>query len=180
MKPGDWFCPKCKGHIFASKKYCRICNIDKNGVAGNSTTRTDGWICPNTSCRDFQFNRNTHCRKCNTQKPLHLHTTKKHTALQNKIGDWLCPSCAAHQFAKNTECYKCKSPKPNSSQSTNDDNDDKLCNICLDNEKCMLLYHTNSEDGHLCCCQTCAHILVANNAPCPMCRNPVKQAIRVY
>jgi membrane protease subunit (stomatin/prohibitin family) len=190
---GDWDCPKCKTMIFKSKRYCFKCNVDKSGNTG-STGKIGDWNCPR--CNNYQFARNTLCRKCgcpkgaiiqdkdkkfdNKTKPT---TTTKPTQItyQPRVGDWTCPSCNDTQYSFRTNCRRCTTLKP-SLEKTKDItiNDDDCCSICLDAKKNMLLLHASEKEGHLCCCETCANELIADNQPCPMCRQPVKQAIKVY
>lgn len=182
-RPGDWTCPKCKELIFASKPVCFKCKVNKDGIA-QSIVRMADWNCPN--CGDYQFARNKKCRKCSTIKPSHS-DHRPRTALRK--GDWLCPNCQDVQFSRNTHCRKCKTPNPiltvspvQTIQHTEQvkEDDEKLCTICLDADKNMLLLHVSGTEGHLCCCETCANELVGQNAPCPICRQAVTQAIKVF
>mmetsp|Transcript_4910 Transcript_4910/g.9924 ORF Transcript_4910/g.9924 Transcript_4910/m.9924 type:complete len:197 (+) Transcript_4910:84-674(+) len=36
--------------------------------------------------------------------------------LEQRAGDWECPSCGDYNFARNTECRKCGAPKPRSNR----------------------------------------------------------------
>ena len=41
MKPGDWICPKCKNHNYASKNFCNRsnCDVRKPGSPGENKGR---------------------------------------------------------------------------------------------------------------------------------------------
>lgn len=179
-KPGDWYCPQCRGLIFASKKMCLKCKVDRNGQKQNLKKIGD-WICK--ACGDYQFARNSKCRKCNAPKTGH-----SAPQINKKPGDWNCPKCDDHNFAKNMACRKCYTPNPNMTYTppkttpvkSTDDENDKLCSICLDEPKVMLLLHQNGSEGHLCCCESCAEQLIDLNHDCPICRTPVTQAIKVF
>ena len=54
--------------------------------------------------------------------------------------------------------------------------EDKLCCICQDHEKCIMMLPCR----HLCICERCLEPLRARSQNCPMCRKPVKQMIKAY
>lgn len=178
-KPGDWYCPQCRGLIFASKKMCFKCKVDRNGQKQN-VNKIGDWICK--ACGDYQFARNSKCRKCNA--PKRGVPTQQ---VDKKPGDWNCPKCNDFQFAKNIVCRKCQTPNPNLSYTplntvvkTTDEEEDKLCCICLDAPKIMLLLHESASEGHLCCCGPCAAELISAKHVCPICRAHVTQAVKVF
>jgi predicted RNA-binding Zn-ribbon protein involved in translation (DUF1610 family) len=107
MRPGDWYCPICKELMFANKRVCLKCKVDKHGVSQNLTQKYGDWNCPR--CNDIQFSRNTLCRKCGCPKNSIIQDTDKSFV---KSGDWNCPNCSDLQFARNKICRKCKTPKP--------------------------------------------------------------------
>jgi predicted RNA-binding Zn-ribbon protein involved in translation (DUF1610 family) len=80
-----------------------------------STQRQPGdWDCE--KCNDFQFARNSHCRKCGSPRPgtdgeVQKPKGKFRPFRPFKRGDWSCMKCGDHQFAKNTECRRCGTPK---------------------------------------------------------------------
>lgn len=51
-----------------------------------------------------------------------------------------------------------------------------ICVICADAAADSLLYRC----GHLCTCALCGRQLIATGQPCPMCRAPIQDVIRVY
>ena len=90
---------------------------------------------------------------------------------------------------------KSKNSKQNSAENNNADmeeilleqvereREDKLCVICQDQEKCIMILPCR----HLCICQDChTKILRRNNLnqnnpkTCPICRRHVKQMIKAY
>ena len=54
--------------------------------------------------------------------------------------------------------------------------EDKLCCICQDMEKCIMMLPCR----HLCICERCQHLLRNHGNSCPMCRKQVKQMIKAY
>lgn len=54
--------------------------------------------------------------------------------------------------------------------------EDKLCVICQDQEKCIMILPCR----HLCICQACQGPLQAANNNCPICRKNVRQTIKAY
>lgn len=55
--------------------------------------------------------------------------------------------------------------------------EDKLCVICQDNEKCIMILPCR----HLCICQDCQEPLRRRgNNMCPICRRNVRQTIKAY
>ena len=59
--------------------------------------------------------------------------------------------------------------------------EDKLCVICQDREKCIMILPCR----HLCICQDCQVTLMqrtdqAHSRTCPICRKNVKQTIKAY
>lgn len=54
--------------------------------------------------------------------------------------------------------------------------EDKLCVICQDREKCIMILPCK----HLCICTECKVSLQGHGNSCPICRNNVRQTIKVY
>jgi len=130
MKRGDWNCPKCANHNFASRDNCRACGASKNSNAapvpsgGGSGAKTGDWSC---SCGEHNFSSRTHCRKCQAPKPSPPSSfltmvssfltgqpaASSSTNLQQqaataptKKGDWSC-ACGELNFASRVVCRKC-------------------------------------------------------------------------
>jgi len=59
MKEGDWMCPSCGNHNFASRVNCNKCNVVRAGF------KDGDWICKD--CKNHNFKSRTECNKC--QKP---------------------------------------------------------------------------------------------------------------
>jgi len=81
-RPGDWDCPQCSGHNFATRTTCFKCNIPKpeNRPAPSvNQGRGEGG--------------------------------GRRVAITRRPGDWNCHECNAHNFSRNTSCFKCKIPK---------------------------------------------------------------------
>lgn len=54
--------------------------------------------------------------------------------------------------------------------------EDKLCVICVDKEKCIMILPCR----HLCICESCQEPLRTHRNLCPICRKQVKQMIKAY
>jgi len=54
--------------------------------------------------------------------------------------------------------------------------EDKLCCICQDQEKCIMMLPCR----HLCICSSCMEPLRTHRNTCPICRKQVKQMIKAY
>lgn len=143
-RAGDWICPSCRGHNYASKTACFKCHLAKpahldnalgNAVQGRLATaaatsapaqvvlpdgfRPGDWICP--KCSGHNYNSKKNCFKCRADKPALAEEAS--LALGGgfppgfRTGDWLCAHCKAHNYASKSACYKCKQPKSNASVS---------------------------------------------------------------
>ena len=100
MKSGDWICPKCKNHNFASKSICnrKNCNTKKPKISNqkNKTTldsniRPGDWICP--KCKNHNYASKDICNRssCDTRKPregVGPKTTKKRYRSSNPRSTW--------------------------------------------------------------------------------------------
>jgi len=54
--------------------------------------------------------------------------------------------------------------------------EDKLCVVCQDKEKCIMILPCR----HLCICETCQEPIRTHRNTCPICRRGVKQMIKAY
>jgi len=61
MKEGDWLCPQCSNHNYASRVNCNKCSALKPGA------KSGDWIC--RACRNHNFASRTECNKCKEPKP---------------------------------------------------------------------------------------------------------------
>jgi predicted nucleic-acid-binding Zn-ribbon protein/rRNA processing protein Gar1 len=94
MKPGDWMCPKCKNHNYASKNFCNRSSCDEKKPQGNNN---------NNSYRDNNRGRNDNNRGRNSDDEPNM-----------KPGDWMCPKCKNHNYASKNFCNRssCDVRKP--------------------------------------------------------------------
>lgn len=60
MKDGDWMCPSCGNHNFASRVNCNKCNALRAGY------KDGDWICK--GCKNHNFKSRTACNKCQSPK----------------------------------------------------------------------------------------------------------------
>ena len=168
----DWTCPKCYDIQFAKNKQCRKCHFVRIFTNSNNCN----WECP--KCKINIQEKHNVCFKCGVDK-------NGNTVIIQKPGDWNCPKCKIILFASRDKCFKCGTPKletennhpSGKSESVGNGNE---CSICLELPSNMLLLHEGKSEGHKCCCSDCALILISSGSNCPICRQKVTQAIRVY
>lgn len=65
MRPGDWSCPKCQNHNYASREFCNKCAFPRNAPAN---FRDGDWMCPN--CNNHNFASKQNCNKCQDPRPM--------------------------------------------------------------------------------------------------------------
>ncbi|KAI9312821.1 ribonuclease H-like domain-containing protein [Dichotomocladium elegans] len=100
VRPGDWNCPNCQFHNFASRRNCFKCNAENPNPVPTSTP--GDWTC---TCGFHNYPSRTHCLKCNSDR----------SRISIRPGDWFCPNqeCYFQNFASRTSCYRCHTPNPN-------------------------------------------------------------------
>merc|ERR1719272_1587249 len=113
MRQGDWMCPACQNHNYASREACNKCSAPKDVRVANSGMRPGDWICP--ACSNHNYASKAACNKCSTPKPEGLESAQGMPAAtptsSMREGDWMCPSCNNHNYASRVNCNKCQSPK---------------------------------------------------------------------
>ncbi|CAE8638214.1 unnamed protein product [Polarella glacialis] len=105
MRPGDWMCPACDAHNYASKTNCHKCQIPKEARIAKTGMREGDWIC--SACNNNNFASKTDCNKCAVPKGDAPSFAGKPGG-GGREGDWMCASNYAHR----TECNRCNIPKP--------------------------------------------------------------------
>jgi len=142
-RPGDWTCPGCSAHNFASRSVCFKCKSAKPGGGGGGgfgggaggdfgakapepaggpaggNFRPGDWICG--GCRAHNFASRSACFKCKQRKAggegggsAPAASGGGSAAPENfRSGDWMCQSCRAHNFASRAVCFKCSSKPSN-------------------------------------------------------------------
>lgn len=76
-RPGDWDCPNCFFHNFASRRHCFKCNAENPNASSGpaapaplpSNFNPGDWMCPNPSCGFHNYASRQQCFKCNSQRP---------------------------------------------------------------------------------------------------------------
>lgn len=94
MKPGDWLCPSCHCHNFASRTSCFRCNapgMNYDGVRVSPGPDAMGGM-HNQQMGGYSAAQYPHPRSS-----------------QHRPGDWICPkpSCKFQNFASRNECMRC-------------------------------------------------------------------------
>ena len=85
LRPGDWLCPSCRAHNFASRTACFKCKARKGGVESGSGIRDE------------------HSKRVDSSDG-----SSDRGGFPMRSGDWLCDNCGAHNFASRGACFKCK------------------------------------------------------------------------
>jgi len=88
IRPGDWACPSCNSHVFASKSECFHCG-EPRPDRGSEMAPARGY--GGGRARGGRGGRG---------------------APETRPGDWTCPECNANVFASKWECYRCGCAKP--------------------------------------------------------------------
>jgi len=97
MRPGDWLCPSCGNHNYASKVACNRCQAPKadNG-GGFAPVKGKG-----------AFGKGA-AGVVNTPYAMAMQPAAPG---QMRPGDWCCSSCGNHNYASKMACNKCQIPK---------------------------------------------------------------------
>ncbi|TPX57043.1 hypothetical protein SpCBS45565_g08284 [Spizellomyces sp. 'palustris'] len=120
VRPGDWFCPNCQFHNFASRRNCVKCSLTVTLPApprSFAPNKPGDWACPNPACGFHNFQYRNECKVCQTVKPagmeyhpaMHMQGARPQLSrpVELRPGDWLCPHCQTHNFASRRACMKC-------------------------------------------------------------------------
>lgn len=104
MRPGDWMCPTCNNHNFASRTNCKNCNVPKPGMAGSGYSN----VMPDNAGLVKGANMGA-MPMPSYHVPGTGHPDGK--LRQFRPGDWICSSCSNHNFASRDSCKRCSMPK---------------------------------------------------------------------
>jgi len=96
MRPGDWACPSCGNHNYASKMACNKCQIPKGAMGGMGGM---GAYAPMGG------------KGYGMMKGGASPYGKSKDASGMRPGDWSCPSCGNHNYADKMACNRCRTPK---------------------------------------------------------------------
>lgn len=127
MREGDWYCKGCNFLLFANKKFCRKCKLDKNGNPCKvlQKKRPNDWHCK--GCGFLIYESKNKCIKCNMDKEgntLDDETKIKNGDLcticcsqpkntifmhknNNDAHQMCCYACASHIFTTTKKCPMC-------------------------------------------------------------------------
>lgn len=117
MRPGDWCCPMCGNHNYASKTACNKCKVSKFAAMGGGLVMSSpfgmtgshpgDWNC--RACGNTNYASRDSCNRCSVPKAAFISKSGM------RPGDWLCQSCQNHNYADKVICNKCKGPKETAS-----------------------------------------------------------------
>jgi len=111
---GDWICPKCRNHNYASREVCNSPTCQQRKIDSMR------WVCP--TCQNDNFPEREVCnlKDCQTPKPANPQLVNDKSEIQgkkrSKPGDpdnWLCPVCGNENFPTRTVCNmpNCREPR---------------------------------------------------------------------
>lgn len=126
MQPGDWCCPSCGNHNYASKMACNRCKVPKmdamfGGMGGMMTSKMGGmmttsrpgdWKCH--ACGNLNYASRESCNRKGCGIPKASFISKAGL----RPGDWLCTMCGNHNYSGKVECKKCSAPMGNATMIT--------------------------------------------------------------
>lgn len=72
--------------------------------------------------------------------------------------------------------FKLSQTKPTTSYNSTDWNDSRLCVICQDRDKCIVVLPCK----HLCICDVCIDRQIMFNKSCPICRERIRRTMKIY
>jgi len=112
---GDWLCPKCRNHNYASREVCNSPTCQQRKIDSMR------WVCP--SCQNDNFPEREVCNipDCQTPKPANPQLVNDKSEIagkkRSKPGDpdnWICALCGNENFPTRTVCNmpQCREPKP--------------------------------------------------------------------
>ncbi|KAK3239984.1 hypothetical protein CYMTET_50128 [Cymbomonas tetramitiformis] len=86
---GDWLCPQCNNHNYASRAECykcHTCRPRKPSTGKEMTVGGDNWVCP--SCENSNFATRKKCNKCQMAKPDDKPSETKGSSNEGRSGVW--------------------------------------------------------------------------------------------
>lgn len=118
--PGDWECPSCSHHNYASRAQCQKCSTPRSAVTGGKGGKHPGdWVCH--YCNELNFASRVMCRKCSTSRGVRPMTAAQKKKIQNtgamivqlgtnpgnRTSAWFCSSCNDYNSISRPTCKKC-------------------------------------------------------------------------
>jgi len=136
MREGDWICPGCENHNFASRQACNKCQAprsdggygaapSKGGGKGKSfspyappAANYGGAPAQPAGGKELKEG-DWMCPGCGNHNFASRVNCNRCGEIKQgmKNGDWICRSCKNHNFASRTACNKCQVPRPHDAES---------------------------------------------------------------
>lgn len=112
VRPGDWNCPNCGFHNFASRRHCFKCNAENPSAPTPASGSAPGTPLANghSSSTPVSSSGPSHSFSPSTSH----HGSAHHPPSPFTPGDWMCPNtnCSFHNYSTRAQCLKCGSYRP--------------------------------------------------------------------
>ncbi|CAO3594302.1 unnamed protein product [Absidia cylindrospora] len=134
VRPGDWKCPNCNFHNFASRHHCFKCNAENPVHSGTVITGAPSGAVAGANMRSAAFTHGANSLPIGNSGAVPPPPSSSATPGQpypyppggghhppgtnysppSNQGDWMCPntSCSFHNYASRTQCMKCNTYRP--------------------------------------------------------------------
>ena len=107
FRPGDWMCPTCSRHVYASKPQCLCGNQKPQAAWDREKANAEETMLSTTSSSVLSTTPKSSSHQQHNQQhlPHQYQPTPDATLPPNfKPGDWICQSCGDHVFARKDFC----------------------------------------------------------------------------
>ncbi|KAL6074989.1 Asparagine-rich protein (ARP protein) [Balamuthia mandrillaris] len=112
VRPGDWYCPNCGDHQFASRNVCRKCSTPRSYDYIAMTSATTENVPPLLAGGVGGVGSEAMTNDGLIMVPPTITAGTGMGMMATRPGDWYCPNCADMNFASRQACRKCGTPSP--------------------------------------------------------------------
>jgi hypothetical protein len=107
VRPGDWMCPSCGNHNFASRTQCYRCQLPRR--SGGELAATPH-MPPHLMLHQPPGGTAVAAPPPHAAAAVaaaHHHHHPPAVGGEVRAGDWMCASCGNHNYASRQSCYRC-------------------------------------------------------------------------